>query len=88
MSLPLVLGCVWVVASAIVAMLPMRAQMVPGTALLVGAPLLLVWIGVEHGALWTLVGVFAFLSTFRRPLTYFARRALGLPASLPPELVR
>lgn len=86
MSLALILGCFWVVASAIVAMLPMRAQMVPGLALLVAAPALLIWIGTVHGAVWVLAGLFAFLSMFRRPLTYFARRALGLPAPLPPEL--
>lgn len=86
MSTPLILGCVWVLASAIVAMLPMRAQMVPGLALLVAAPMLLVWIGWLHGWLWLAIGLFAFLSMFRNPLRYFLRRALGRPAPLPPEL--
>jgi hypothetical protein len=85
-SLPLVLGALWVIASALVAMLPMRAQMVPGVALLVAAPVLLVWIGYAHGWVWLALGLFAFVSMFRNPLRYFARRALGRPAPLPKEL--
>ena len=86
MSTPLVLGARWVIASAIVAMLPMRAQMVPGVALLIAAPVLLVWIGWTHGWVWLALGLFAFVSMFRNPLRYFARRALGRPAPLPKEL--
>jgi hypothetical protein len=85
-STPLVLGALWVIASAIVAMLPMRAQMVPGVALLIAAPVLLVWIGWTHGWVWLALGLFAFVSMFRNPLRYFARRALGRPAPLPKEL--
>jgi len=86
MSTPLILGCLWGLASAIVAMLPMRAQMAPGLALLLAAPVLLVWIGWLHGWIWLAIGLFAFLSMFRNPLRYFLRRALGRPAYVPPEL--
>jgi Protein of unknown function (DUF2484) len=86
MSTPLILGALWVIASAIVAMLPMRSQMVPGVTLLVAAPVLLVWIGWVHGWVWLALGLFAFVSMFRNPLRYFARRALGRPAPLPKEL--
>ena len=86
MSTPLILGAFWVIASAVVAMLPMRAQMVPGLALLIAAPVLLVWIGWLHGWVWLVLGLFAFVSMFRNPLRYFARRALGRPAPLPKEL--
>ena len=86
MSTPLILGFLWVLASAIVAMLPMRQQMVPGSALLIAAAILLVWIGWAHGWVWLAIGLFAFLSMFRNPLIYFARRALGRPAPLPKEL--
>jgi hypothetical protein len=86
MSAPLILGALWVVASAVVAMLPMRAQMVPGVALLLAAPVLLASIGWVHGWVWLALGLFAFVSMFRNPLRYFARRALGRPAPLPKEL--
>lgn len=86
MSLPLILGCVWVLAATATAMLPMRRQMVPGVALLVGAPVLLGWIGYAHGWIWLAIGLFAFLSMFRNPLLYFLRRAMGRPAPLPKEL--
>ena len=86
MSTPLILGCFWVLASAITAMLPMRRQMVPGIALLIVAPFLLVWIGWVHGWLWLALGLFAFVAMFRNPLLYFLRRALGRPAPVPKEL--
>ncbi|NHB77077.1 MULTISPECIES: DUF2484 family protein [Rhodobacterales] len=86
MSPPLILGCLWVLAAAVTAMLPMRRQMAPGLALLAAAPVLLVWIGWLHGWLWLAVGLFAFVSMFRNPLLYFARRAMGRPAPLPKEL--
>jgi Protein of unknown function (DUF2484) len=86
MSMPLALGCLWVLAATATAMLPMRRQMVPGLALLAAAPVLLVWIGYVHGWLWLAIGLFAFLSMFRNPLLYFLRRAMGKPAPLPKEL--
>ena len=85
MSVPLILGCIWVLAAAATAMLPMRRQMVPGLALLAAAPVLLVWIGLVHGWLWLTIGLFAFLSMFRNPLLYVLRRVMGRPAPLPKE---
>ncbi|MDZ4395954.1 DUF2484 family protein [Cypionkella sp.] len=86
MSLPLIMGCLWVIAATITAMLPMKQQMVPGMTLLVLAPVLLLWIGLAHGLLWVALGLFAFVSMFRRPLIYFARRVLGLSVEVPAEL--
>jgi hypothetical protein len=86
MSTALILGCIWVLAAAATAMLPMRRQMAPGLVLLAVAPVLLIWIGSVHGWLWLAFGLFAFVSMFRNPLIYFARRALGRPAPLPKEL--
>jgi hypothetical protein len=86
MSVPLILGCLWVLAAAFTAMLPMRRQMVPGLALLGLAPVLLGWIGYVHGWFWLAFGLFAFVSMFRNPLLYFLRRALGRPAPVPKEL--
>lgn len=83
---PLFFGCLWILCAAIVAMLPMKRQMLPGLALLIVAPFLLGWIGWVHGWVWVLVGTFAFVSMFRNPLLYFLRRALGRPAPLPKDL--
>ncbi len=80
MSLSLILACVWVLASAVVAALPMRRQYVPGVALLMAAPVLIGVIFYEHGVLLGCAALFGFVSMFRRPLLYFGRKALGLPA--------
>ena len=86
MSTSLILGCLWVIASTITAMLPMRRQMVPGVALLLAAPVLLWFIAHQHG-IWVFgLTLLAALSLFRNPLIYFARRAMGLPVSLPEEM--
>lgn len=86
MSGALIAAIAWALGATVTAFLPMRAQMVPGIALLVAAPVLIVWIGVAHGWIWAVGGLLAFLSMFRNPLIYFARRALGRPAPLPPDL--
>lgn len=77
MSLPLIIAALWVIAASIVAFLPMRRQFAPGLVLLVAAPVLIIWIGAEHGWIWAMIGLGAFLSMFRRPLWYFARKAMG-----------
>jgi hypothetical protein len=77
MSTPLILACFWVLAATGIAFLPMKRQMVPGFALLLAAPVLIVWIGAAHGWLFAVAGLAAFLSMFRRPLMYFARKAMG-----------
>ncbi len=83
MSLPLVLGCLWIFAATVTAMFPMRYQYPPGITLLLLAPVLIVWIGMEHGWLLTLVAVFAFVSMFRNPLRYFWQRARGERPEIP-----
>lgn len=76
MSLPLVFAAIWVVTAAFVAMLPMRLQYPPGLALLIAAPCLLGWIAVTHGGWVAILGMVAFISMFRHPLRYLARRVL------------
>lgn len=78
-------ACFWVIASALCAFLPMRRQYVPGVMLLVAAPGLIGWLWAEHGWIVGVLSLLGFLSMFRNPLLYFARRALGLPVSLPAE---
>ena len=88
MSASLLLGSIWVVAATVVAMLPMRRQMVPGLALLIAAPLLIVFIGWQHGWIFAVLGLFAFVSMFRNPLRYLWRRARGERPELPEEIRR
>ncbi|WP_137699802.1 DUF2484 family protein [Marimonas lutisalis] len=85
MSLPLLLGCLWVVAATVVAFLPMRRQYAPGIALLIAAPALIVWIGFTHGMWIAVAGLAAFVSMFRNPLRYLWRRAKGERPELPKE---
>ena len=86
MTTSLTLGCFWVLAATITAMLPMRRQMVPGLALLAAAPVLLWFIARDYGVWVFMITLLAALSMFRNPFIYFARRAMGLPVSLPKDL--
>ncbi|WP_284164337.1 DUF2484 family protein [Frigidibacter sp. SD6-1] len=80
MSYALLAAFLWVLAATVTALLPMRRQFPPGITLLILAPVILIWIGVEHGPIPALLGLAGFLSMFRRPLLYFARKALGRPS--------
>ncbi len=83
MSLSLILACLWAIASTIVAFLPMRRQYVPGVALLIAAPILILWLGYDYGWWVSVLGLGAFVSMFRNPLRYFWRRARGEKVELP-----
>ncbi len=83
MSLSIILAALWVLAATGVAMLPMRRQYAPGMVLLAGAAVLIVWLGLEFGAVAALGALAAFVSMFRRPLLYFWRRFRGIEP--PPE---
>jgi hypothetical protein len=73
MPLSLTLACLWVLAAALVALLPMRLQYVPGSILLALAVPLAVFVGVELGWVWVAAVTFAVLSMYRRPLVALAR---------------
>lgn len=73
----------WVFASAGVAMLPMRHQYIPGVALLIAAPVLIIAIGIHVGWMASLVAVLAFISMFRNPLRYLLARLRGQNSELP-----
>ncbi len=83
MSPSLIIGCLWVLASAIVALLPMRHQYPPGLLLLLAAPVLLGWIAWDHGGWIFAAGLFAFLSMFRNPLIFLLRRLRGDRPEIP-----
>lgn len=73
----LIIGALWVLTSAIVAMLPMRLQYAPGIVLLMSVPAVLGFIGYQHGFWLVALGFAAFVSMFRNPLIYLYRRARG-----------
>jgi formate/nitrite transporter FocA (FNT family) len=77
MTISLTLACIWVVAAAIVAFLPMRLQYAPGLTLLLLAVPLLVFIGFQHSFWVVLLAVGGLVSMFRRPLWFLGRRLLG-----------
>lgn len=77
MSGAAVAACLWVLAAAIVALLPMRRQYGPGFVLLALVPVLIVWLSLTYGP-WAGGLIFVvFLSMFRKPLIYLGKRALG-----------
>ncbi|WP_299140409.1 DUF2484 family protein [uncultured Tateyamaria sp.] len=83
----LLLACVgWVLASTAVAMLPMRHQYIPGIALLILAPVLILWIGISVAWWAGALAAAAFVSMFRNPLRYFWAKLRGQNPQLPPEL--
>jgi hypothetical protein len=77
MGTPLVLAFLWVVAATVVAFLPMRLQFVFGFALALSAVALIVWLSVSLSAWIGVAALAAFVSMFRKPLGYFAKRLTG-----------
>ncbi|WP_395541952.1 DUF2484 family protein [Neotabrizicola sp. sgz301269] len=88
MSGALIAAIFWALTATVTALLPMRRQMVPGLALMIAAPLLIIWIGYVHGWLACILALLAFVSMFRNPLLYVFRRMTGRAAPVPPELER
>ncbi|MES2143554.1 MAG: DUF2484 family protein [Pseudomonadota bacterium] len=85
MSAALITACIWVLAAAATAMLPMRRQYAPGITLLILAPVLIAWLAWTHGSWVGAVALAAFLSMFRNPLIYFAKKAMGKPVEVPKD---
>ncbi len=85
MSAAVITACVWVLAAAATAMLPMRRQYAPGITLLILAPLLIGWLAWTHGAWVGGIALLAFVSMFRNPLIYFAKKAMGKPVEIPKD---
>jgi len=73
----------WVFASVATAMLPMRKQYIPGIALLIAAPVLIVMAGMQYGWIYALLALAAFISMFRNPLRYIAARLRGEHPEIP-----
>ncbi|MBS1303816.1 DUF2484 family protein [Loktanella sp. SALINAS62] len=83
MTPSLIIAALWVIAATVTAFLPMRHQYVPGVALLLVAPVLIVWLGVDLGWLVAGLAVLAFVSMFRNPLRYLFARARGQTPEVP-----
>lgn len=83
MSWSIICGSLWVLAATLTAFLPMRRQYVPGVTLLVLAPIVIIWLGIDFGWVWSLAAFAAFVSMFRNPLRYFYARARGQRPELP-----
>lgn len=77
------ISVLWVLASAAVAMLPMRQQYVPGVALLLAAPVLIVAIAVHVGWFMSLLACAAFVSMYRNPLRYLVAKLRGQNFEVP-----
>lgn len=83
MSTPVLLSVAWAITATVVALMPMRLQFPPGILLLLAAPVLIVWLGAAHGWLWSLAGLAAFVSMFRRPLRHFWSKMRGVSTGGP-----
>lgn len=80
----LVIWCsLWVLASAVVAMLPMRRQYIPGVILLLAAPVLIVLAGMQFGWIYAALALAAFVSMYRNPLRYLWARLRGQNPEVP-----
>ena len=76
---------VWVFAATGVAMLPMRRQFPPGIILLVAAPVIIIWLGLDHGWLISTAALAAFISMFRNPIRYYWKKWRGLEPGQNPK---
>lgn len=77
MSTSILLAAAWVFAATAVAFLPLRLQMVPGLALMIAAPLVIAYLGFQHGAVAAIAGTAGFISMFRQPLRHLWGRLRG-----------
>lgn len=77
MSLSGIFAIAWVFAASGVAMLPMRLQFPPGLVLLIAAPVLIVWLGIDFDWIASVGALAAFLSMFRNPIRHYWRKWRG-----------
>ena len=77
---------IWVFYPVAFAMLPMLLQYIPAVILLIAAPIMTVWIGIQLNVWVSIVAVFAFGSMFRNPLRYLWTKLRGQNPKLLPEL--
>lgn len=83
MSWSIIIAALWVLVATGTALMPMRYQYVPGVTLLILAPVLIIWLGVDFGWGWSVAAFAGFASMFRNPLKYMYARARGQNPELP-----
>ena len=77
------IGCVWVLACTVIAMLPIRRQIVPGVMLMMAGPFL-IWVLIDQlGWLVGGIALFAFLSMFRNHMIYMTQILMGQRPEIP-----
>ncbi|MGR3803662.1 DUF2484 family protein [Marinibacterium profundimaris] len=74
MTLSLTLALIWVLASTIVAFLPVERQFRPGGLLLATAPLLIWGLARDFGPVAGILALGAFVSMYRNPLRFLWAR--------------
>lgn len=77
---------IWVFYSVAFAMLPMLLQYIPAAILLIAAPIMTLWLGIQLNVWVSIVAVFAFGSMFRNLLRYLWEKLRGQNPKLLPEL--
>jgi hypothetical protein len=60
--------CIWALATIGLAPLPLRYQKPLGLGLLLVLPVILIWLGRDHGTLPVVLSLCAAVSLFRKPL--------------------
>jgi len=83
MSAAALAASLWAIAATVTAFLPMRLQYLPGTALLLLAPVLIAWLSIAHGWWIGVLALLAFASMFRNPLRYLIARLRGQRPEIP-----
>ncbi|OIQ32285.1 MAG: UDP-N-acetylmuramate--alanine ligase [Alphaproteobacteria bacterium MedPE-SWcel] len=85
MVVSLVLAATWVFCASAVAVLPLRAQRLPGGVLVLAAPVLIWLLFRDFGSVAAGFGLFALLSMFRRPVLHAVSRLWSRSATEEPQ---
>lgn len=85
MTLSTISAVTWVFAATGVAMLPMRLQLPPGIILLIAAPFIIIWVGLDNGLIISAAAFAAFISMFRNPIRHYWRKWRGPESITKPE---
>lgn len=88
MTPSLIAACLWVLGATATAFLPIRKQIIPGTLLGLGGIAIMIWIGFDHGWVWTAAAFLAFASMFRNGFKVIPMLLRGEKIEIPDDLPR